>query len=209
MEIVGVVKDAVYETLRQTPPPTVYAAHQQRPAPATFVIHAPGATAVVASAIRADVQPKLGGRPPRIRTLDDQLEQSLVLERMLAQVAIVFGSMALALAAVGLYGLAAYWVTNRTREIGLRVALGAQSMQVLGLVLGDTMRMVAAGVFIGVLGAWAMGRLVSGMIFGLSSTDTVTLMLAVSVLLVTGLLAGLLPASRATRIDPQTALRNE
>jgi putative ABC transport system permease protein len=209
MEIVGVVKDAVYETLRQTPPPTVYAAHHQRLSPATFVVHTPGATAMVASTIRAEVLPKLGGRPPRILTLDDQLEQSLVLERMLARVAIVFGSMALALAAIGLYGLAAYWVTSRTREIGVRVALGARSMQVLGLVLGDTMRMVAAGVGIGILGALAMGRLVSRMIFGLSSTDTVTLMLAVSVLLVTGILAGLVPASRATRIDPQTALRNE
>jgi putative ABC transport system permease protein len=209
MEIVGVVSNAVYETLRQTPPPTVYAAHHQRPSPATFVVHAPGATAVVASAIRTAVQPKLGGRPPRIRTLGDQLERSLVLERMLARVAIVFGSLALTLAAVGLYGLAAYWVTSRTREIGVRVALGARSMQVLRLVLGDTMRMVAAGVVVGILGAWALGRLVSRMIYGVSATDTVTLILAVSVLLVTGLLAGLLPASRATRIDPQTALRNE
>jgi predicted permease len=209
MEIVGVVRNAVYETLRQTPPPTVYAAHHQRPSPATFVVHAPGATAVVASAIRTAVQPKLGGRPPRIRTLGDQLERSLVLERMLARVAIVFGSLALTLAAVGLYGLAAYWVTSRTREIGVRVALGARSMQVLRLVLGDTMRMVAAGVVVGILGAWALGRLVSRMIYGVSATDTGTLMLAVSVLLLTGALAGLLPASRATRIDPQTALRTE
>jgi predicted permease len=209
MEIVGVVEDAVYETLRQAPPPTVYAAHHQRLSPGSFIVHAPGATSAVASAIRAEVQSKLGGRPPRVRTLGQQLEQSLVLERMLARVAIVFGSLALALAAVGLYGLAAYWVTSRTREIGVRVALGARSTQVLRLVLGDTMRMIIAGVVVGILGAWALGRLVSRMVFGLSTTDTGTLIVAVSVLLVTGALAGLLPASRATRIDPQTALRNE
>jgi predicted permease len=209
MEVVGVVKDAIYETLRDAPPPTVYAAHQQRLSPGTFVVHAPGATGTVASAIRTEVQPKLGGRPPRIRTLGEQLERSLVLERMLTRVAVVFGSLALLLAAVGLYGLAAYWVTSRTREIGIRVALGARSVQVLGLVLGDTMRMVAVGVVVGMIGASALGRLVSRMVFGLSSTDPGTFIVAVSVLLLTGAVAGWLPASRATRIDPQSALRNE
>jgi predicted permease len=209
MEIVGVVKDAVYETLRQTPPPTVYAAHQQRISSASFVVHAPGAVAAVAASIHAEVQPRLGGRRPRIHTLNDQLERSLVLERLLARVALIFGSLALTLAAVGLYGLAAYWVASRTREIGVRVALGARSAQILSLVLGDTMRMVAAGVGVGVLAAWGLGRLVSGMIFGLTATDTVTMIAGVGVLLATGALAGLAPASRATRIDPQTALRNE
>jgi predicted permease len=212
MQVVGVVKDAVYETLRQAqaPPATVYAAHQQRPAaPATFVIHAPGATAEVAAAIRAEGRSRLGGRSPRIRTLADQLEGSLVLERLLARVTVVFGALALTLAAVGLYGLTSYWVTSRTREIGVRVALGARAVQVLRLVLGDTLRMVGFGVAVGILGAWGFGRLISMMVFGLSATDVATVAFAVTVLVLTGTLAGLLPARRATQIDPQLALRNE
>jgi ABC-type antimicrobial peptide transport system permease subunit len=208
MQVVGVVKDTAYESLREAPP-TVYSAHQQRSSPATFVVHAPGATAEVASAIRAEVQSRLAGRPPQIRMLSDQLEASLVLERLLARVTVVFGALALSLAAVGLYGLTSYWVTTRTREIGIRVALGARTATVLGLVLGDAMRMVVFGVVAGILTAWAASRLIESMIFGLSPTDISTVAFAVIVLVLTGLLAGLMPARRATRIDPNLALRNE
>jgi putative ABC transport system permease protein len=208
MHIVGVVKDAVYDTLREAPP-TAYSAHQQRVAAATFIIHAPGATGAVASAVRAEIAARLGGRPPRIRALADLLEGSLVLEKLLARVTLVFGALALTLAAIGLYGLTSYWVTSRTREIGVRIALGARVIQVLRLVLGDTLRMVAFGVAIGILGAWGLSRLISTMIFGLSGTDVTTVAIAVTVLIVTGILAGLLPARRATKIDPQAALRTE
>jgi predicted permease len=208
LQVVGVVKDAAYESLREAPP-TVYTAHRQRVTTATFVIHAPGATGAVASAIRTEVASRLGGRPPRIRALADLLEGSLVLEKMLAQITLVFGALALTLAAVGLYGLTSYWVTSRTREIGVRIALGARVIQVVRLVLGDTLRMVAFGVAIGILGAWGLSRLISTMIFGLSATDVTTVAFAVMVLLLTGTLAGLLPARRATQIDPQSALRTE
>ena len=208
LQVVGVVKDAAYESLREAPP-TVYTAHRQRVTTATFVIHAPGATGAVASAIRAEVASRLGGRPPRIRALADLLEGSLVLEKMLAQITLVFGALALTLAAVGLYGLTSYWVTSRTREIGVRIALGARVIQVVRLVLGDTLRMVAFGVAIGILGAWGLSRLITTMIFGLSATDVTTVAFAVTVLLLTGTLAGLLPARRATQIDPQSALRTE
>jgi putative ABC transport system permease protein len=209
MQVVGVVKDAVYESLRDGPPPTVYSAHQQRPQSGSLVIHAPGAALEVASALRAEVQSRLKGRSPRVQTLEEQLENSLVLEKLLARVTVVFGALALTLAAVGLYGLTSYWVTSRTREIGVRVALGARASQVLRLVLGDTLRMVAAGLVFGVLAAAALSGLISSMVYGLSPTDTVTVALAVAVLIVTGTLAGLIPARRATRIDPQMALRNE
>ncbi len=208
MQVIGVVKDTAYETLREAPP-TVYSAHQQRPAAAMFVVHAPGATASVASAIRAEVQSRLGGRLPRISTLADQLEGSLVLERMLARVTFVFGALALTLAAVGLYGLTSYWVTSRTREIGVRVALGARTASVLRLVLGDALRMVAFGVAAGIVSAWALSRLIESMVFGLRPTDVTTVALAVAILVFTGLLASLIPARRATRIDPHLALRNE
>jgi predicted permease len=208
MQVIGVVKDTAYESLREAPP-TVYSAHQQRPNSTAFVVHAPGQAAAVAAAIRAEVQARLGGRPPRISTLADQLEGSLVLERLLARVTLVFGALALTLAAVGLYGLTSYWVTSRTREIGVRVALGARSVAVLRLVLGDAMRMVAFGVVAGIVSAWGLSRLIESMVFGLTATDVTTIAFAVAVLVLTGLLAGLIPARRATRIDPQLALRNE
>jgi predicted permease len=208
MQVVGVVKDTAYESLRETPP-TVYSAHQQRFSPAAFVVHAPGATTEVASAIRAEVQSRLGGRLPRISTLADQLEGSLVLERLLARVTLVFGALALILAAVGLYGLTSYWVASRTREIGVRVALGARTATVLRLVLGDALRMVAFGVAAGVVAAWGASRLIESVVFGVSATDVTTVSFAVSVLVFTGLLAGLIPARRATRIDPHIALRTE
>ena len=208
MQVIGVVEDTAYETLREAPP-TVYSAHQQRPAAATFVVHAPDATAAVASAIRAEVQSRLGGRLPRISTLADQLEGSLVLERLLARVTFVFGALALTLAAVGLYGLTSYWVTSRTREIGVRVALGARAISVLRLVLGDAMRMVLFGVAVGTVSAWGLSRSIESMVFGLSATDVTTVAFAITVLVLTGLVAGLVPARRATRIDPQLALRNE
>lgn len=209
MEIVGVVQDAVYESLREPPPPTVYSAHQQRTATASFVIHAPGAVADTAAAVRAEIRSRLGGRVPRVRLLAEQLESSLVLETMLARVAVVFGLLALTLAAIGLYGVTSYWVASRTRELGVRVALGASARQVVRLVFGATLRPIIVGIVVGIFGAWGLSRLVATMVFGLSATDSATIAFAVAVIALTGLLAGVVPAHRATRIDPQAALRNE
>jgi len=210
LQVVGVVKDAVYEGLRQTPPPTVYGAYFQSGGGAvTLEIYGAGSLSQAAAAIRAEVQPKLAGKLVRIQTLTSQLESSLVQERLMATLASAFGGLALMLAAVGLYGVLAYTVVRRTSEIGIRVALGAQRSQVLGLVMRDVTRMLALGTAFGLPAAWAASRLVSSMLFGLAPNDPVTIVLAVALLVMTGLLAGYLPARRATKVDPLVALRCE
>ena len=138
-----------------------------------------------------------------------RLETSLVQERLMATLASAFGVLALALASVGLYGVLAYTVVRRTNEIGIRVALGAARSQVIALVMSSAIRMLALGVAFGLAAAWAASRVISSMLFGLTANDPTTIAVALTVLLVTGLLAAYLPARRATRIQPLVALRCE
>jgi predicted permease len=209
-QVVGVVKDAVYESLRQAPPPTVYVPYLQSNGGAVALeVFAAGSVAQVASAIRAEVQPKLAGKPIKMRTLTARLETSLVQERLMAALASAFGLLALVLASVGLYGVLAYTVVRRTNEIGIRIALGAARSQVLALVLSSAIRMIVLGIAFGLSAAWAASRVVSSMLFGLTANDPTTIAGALTVLLVTGLLAAYLPARRATRIEPLAALRCE
>jgi predicted lysophospholipase L1 biosynthesis ABC-type transport system permease subunit len=209
-QVVGVVKDAVYETLRQPPPPTVYVAYlQSSGGGVTLEIFAPGSLSRVESAIRAEVQPKLAGKPMQIRALTTRLEGSLVQERLMATLASAFGLLALVLASVGLYGVVAYAVVRRTGETGIRMALGARQSQVLALVLNSAMRVLALGSLFDLPAAWATSRLVSSMLFGSSGDDPTTIVGAVTVLFMTGLVAAYIPARRATRIEPLVALRCE
>ena len=117
--------------------------------------------------------------------------------------------MTLLLVSIGIYGTLAYAVARRTNEIGIRMALGAQPASVLRMVLQDVLRVLAAGVAVGVAAVLACGRLVASMLFGLKPTDLATIALAALALIVTALAAGYIPARRASRIDPLTALRFE
>jgi predicted permease len=209
LQIVGVVKDAVYDSLRDAVPPTMYVPFTQRESGMSIIVSAPGALAAVATAIRSELQPKLAGRPVRLRTLTTQFESNLVRERMMASVAGAFGVLALVLAAVGLYGLLAYWVTRRTHEIGIRLALGAGPLRVRQHVLGDAVRMLASGTIIGIPLAWAFAHSLSSLLFGLTPADTGTFAGAVAVLTITGLLAAWIPARRASAVNPIAALRVE
>jgi putative ABC transport system permease protein len=121
----------------------------------------------------------------------------------------IFAALALLLATVGIYGVISYTVAQRTREIGVRVALGAQRRNVLALVLGQGMRLVAIGIAIGVLGALALTRTLSSLLYGVSATDATTYATVPLVLGAIALAATYLPASRATRVDPLTAIRAE
>ena len=209
-QIVGVVKDAIYETLREPPRPTVYAPYVQRGAGGvTFEIYAAGSVAQVASSVRAEVQPRLPGTPVQIRSLTAQVEKSLIQERMMATLASGFGTLALVLAAIGLYGLLAYAVARRTSEIGIRMALGAQRGQVMGLVLRQTCALTGIGIVVGLSGAAVMTRWLASMLFGVAPLDPITFIAASLMFAVVASLASYLPARRAAKVDPLVALRYE
>jgi len=130
-------------------------------------------------------------------------------ERMMATLASGFGVLALALACIGLYGLLAYSVARRTKEMGIRMALGAQRRRVIGMIVKGAVRLVVFGIALGLPAAWAASRWVKSMLFGLTPTDPATIAAAVAVLATAALLAAYLPARRASRVDPITALRHD
>ncbi|HEY3936722.1 MAG TPA: FtsX-like permease family protein, partial [Bryobacteraceae bacterium] len=163
----------------------------------------------VASALRKTLQPSFPNTPVEVQAFTAQVEQMLVEERLMASLAAAFGILGLALAAIGLYGLLAYKTARRTSEIGIRMALGARRSEVLRLVIEDAFSMLCLGVAGGLAAAWAASRFVSSMLFGLTATDPSTIGIAVAVLGAAGLLAGFLPAWRASHLDPMAALRHE
>jgi ABC-type antimicrobial peptide transport system permease subunit len=144
-----------------------------------------------------------------IKTFADHINESISRERLITLLSSFFGLIALLLAALGLYGVMANAVARRTREIGVRMALGAQAHNVLWLVLRETLFLVAIGIAIGSTVALAATRLIKGFLFGLSANDPLTIALAVSLMLAVAALAAYLPARRATKVDPMMVLRLE
>ena len=147
--------------------------------------------------------------PIEVRTLSEQVDATITQERMMAMLVSAFGCVALALACVGLYGLLAYSVASRTREIGIRIALGAERRRVIGLVLARAALLVSIGLAIGLPAAWAASRWISSMLFGLTPTDPTVVESAVVLLMLTAQLAAYLPAWRASRVDRLIALRHD
>jgi predicted permease len=213
--VVGVVTDSIYESLWQTAPPTAYCPVVQREGTSTggfgviFEAHVAGSLAHTAMALRDTLQPRLPGSPVEVHALTEQVERALVRERLMATLAAGFGILGLILAAVGLYGLLTYTVTRRTNEIGIRLALGAMRREVLWMIVRHVLVLLGVGVAIGLPVAWACSRFVSSMLFGVKGTDLWTIGAATAVLAAAGLLAGFLPAWRASRVDPMVALRYE
>jgi len=144
-----------------------------------------------------------------VKPLGELLDERLTQERLLAQLCVFFGALALVLASVGLYGVLSYSIARRTNEIGIRMALGAQQGTVLGMVLRETALVVGIGIAIGVPVALALTRLVSSKLYGLTAADPLTVAAASLVLAVVAMFAGYLPARRASRVDPLVALRYE
>jgi macrolide transport system ATP-binding/permease protein len=213
-EIVGVAKDARFTGVREQIPLMMYfPSHQRAERVDALQVRTIGNPAAIAAAVRREVQAVDKRLLVDIKTLSAQVDDSLVQERMISTLAGFFSLLALLLAIVGLYGIMAYSVTRRTSEIGIRMALGAERRDVLWLVLRETMILVMTGIAIGVPAALAVGRLaghlVSGLLFGLTATDPITIAIAALLLAGGAAVAGYLPARRASRVDPMLALRYE
>ena len=209
VEIVGVVGNVRQYRADQDPVPMVYAPYSASPARAqNLMIRTGGNPLAVAGAIRAALQsldPSLPVSPPR--TLVAVVGASLTQRKFNMTLLIVFAGIALVLAIAGIYGTVAYSVAQRTQEIGIRVALGATSREILGLVLVGALTPVAAGLAVGVVASLALTRALDGLVYGISTTDPMTFISLPIVLGIVAFIAGLLPAIRATRVDPLEALR--
>jgi predicted permease len=210
-EVVGVVRNTKLAGLRQAAPPTVYVAYYQLASAraTTISVRASGSLARVSAAIQQTLQPKFPDAPIEVRALSTQVANTIVRERMMAMLAGGFAVLALTLACVGLYGLLAYTVSRQTKEIGIRMALGAQASRVVGSVVAGGARLVAIGVLVGLPTVWIGARWVESLLFGVRPIDPATIAGAILVLLVAGQLAAYLPAWRASRVHPLEALRDE
>lgn len=212
IEIVGVVKDAKYQTLRERAPRTFYLPFFQQlgASDTTFELRTFIQPAGLAESIRRvalELDPKL--QIIGLRKMNDVVDSALTQERFVAQLAGFFSLFALLLAAIGLYGVMSYTVSHRISEIGIRMALGAQAVDVIKLVMRETALLVGIGVIIGLGAALAFTRLISSLLFDLTPTDPLTIALASLLMIASAALAGFLPARRACRVDPMIALRYE
>jgi predicted permease len=210
-EIVGVVEDGKYRTLGEHPRPVVFRSRLQHPRPrSTFVAHVRGDSQAALGALREVTRvldPRLS--LSRLETLDRHLALALFPARTTGLLFSVLGGVALLLAASGLFGVIAYSVSQRTREIGIRMALGAHRSDVAGMVMQQGMKLAGVGILVGLAGAFAMTRLLSSLLLEVSPTDTVTFILVPLLLLAVTLLACLIPALRAAQTEPMVALRHE
>jgi predicted permease len=210
--IVGIAKNAKYNGVAENPIPFIYTPLRQNYSPAA-ALHVRAATdaASLAPAVRALVQeldPTLSVF--NIRTLEAQVEQSLAPLRINVIMLATFGTLALLLAAIGLYGVASYSVSQRTREIGVRMALGARPASVLKLVLGQGLALVGIGLAVGLAAAFLLARAVpQDLLPNVSTSDPMTFASTSIILGIVALLASYIPARRATKIDPLIALRAE
>jgi macrolide transport system ATP-binding/permease protein len=210
-EIVGVAKDGKYSTLGETPRTFIYQHSLQNYSSKMTLVARTAATPIaMVDAVRSEVRSLEPNLPiADIRTLREHVSLSLLPARLAAGLLGVFGLLALVLATVGIYGVVSYSVTNRTREIGIRTALGAQSGDVLRLVLREGMVIVITGIALGLGLAFGATRLISSFLYGVSATDSITY-LGIPVLLAgVALGACFVPAWRATKVDPMIALRYE
>jgi ABC-type antimicrobial peptide transport system permease subunit len=210
-EIVGLAQDTKYEDLREEFPPIVYdAAAQEGSGPGgSFFIRSRLPQAETVAAVKRvlnEINPAITVSFQGFKTM---IEATVLRERLMATLSGFFGLLALLLACIGLYGILSYSVASRTNEIGIRMALGAQPRDVRWLILREALLLVFIGVAVGTPMIVAATRLASTLLFSLTPTDPVSLLSAALLMLAVAMMAGYLPARRATRVDPMVALRAE
>ena len=210
--IVGVVGDVRHAALDIDPNPEFYG-HRQQMAPdfgAVVVRAADGSVDTAAEAVRTAIREVDPDLPlSSIASMRERIESTVGRRRLTAVIVGAFGATALLLSAIGIYGVVSYAVVQRTREIGVRMALGSRAGQVLRLFLREGLALVVLGSVLGVAGALSLGQLVGSQLYGVLATDTTSFALAVGVLAAVALLAVLVPARRAARLDPVSTLRAE
>ena len=214
VQVVGVVKDAKYDRLRDDPPATIYVPWTQMPWGATrqldFEVRTAGDANAAVAAIRRLVRDADRTLPLMdVKPMEQLIEEALGQERLLAWLVGLFGGITLVLACVGLYGMVAYSVAGRTREIGLRMALGADRAAVLGMILRQVLMTAGGGIAIGLAAALVAMRVLQSLLYGVKTNDTVSFLAAAGMVLAVAVLAVAVPARRAMAIDPVRALRYE
>ncbi len=212
IQVVGVVKDAKYGSLREAAPPTIFLPASQAPARAEaseIVVRTSVSPAAVIPAIEDAARQVSADLALTARTLDEQIADDLVQERLLAIVTGFFGALAMLLPAIGLYGVLHYLVTDRQAEFGVRLALGAVPSSILRLVMREVVVVMAAGIAVGLVAAWSSVHLLQSLLFGLEPHDAPTTAAAVGALAAVCAVAAFVPARRAARVAPATALRSE
>ncbi|HEY6273848.1 MAG TPA: ADOP family duplicated permease [Terriglobales bacterium] len=211
LEIVGVVENAKLKSLRDPSPPAAYLPFLQSPdsfLAVTFEVRSATNPTVLVASVRQLIQ-QADNRLPLfgVKTLSEQIDESLVQERLVASLSSLFGLVALFLACVGLYGVMASLVARRTHEIGIRMALGAEWLQVLEIVMGRGMALALIGVVLGIVAAMGATRLMATLLFDVKPTDLLTFLAASLSLIAVAAFACYIPARRATKVDPMVALR--
>jgi predicted permease len=210
--IIGVVKDVTYVNLRENLRRHFYlpTGQEERLANLTLHIKTSGDSQPVGAALRNEVK-SLDPHLPLydVKTLADEINQSLIQERMVTWLTSAFGLVATLLTALGLYGVLTFSVARRTREIGIRVALGAQRHDVMKLIVTQGLLIVAVGIVLGLVASYGLSKVIATLLFGVSPTSASTLIVVTIALFVISLLACYLPARRATKVDPLVALRYE
>jgi predicted permease len=213
VEVIGVVADAGYASVRDATPPVVFtndAQYARGTSSRTFEVRTAGPLEGMAAAVREAVR-RVDPRLPvlDLDTFTNHMEGGFAVERIFVWVTTVLAGLALLLSMTGLFGLASYSVAQRTREIGIRMALGARRETVLSQTIRDAIRPVIVGISIGILASLALTPILGNLVFGLAPYDPITLGAAALMMLVVAALAGYVPARRAARVDPVIALRNE
>jgi len=211
IEIVGVVKDAKYVNVREEALRTVYLPFHQSPfSPATLHIKTTGDPRTIIPILQREVRALDAGIPVfQVQTMSARIDDALSQERLITTLATILAILGTLLATIGLYGVVSFSAIQRTREIGIRIALGAQQMDLLKLVIGRGMKLTMIGLTLGLIAAVALTRLMNSLLYGVSATEPLTFGLIVMLLTVIVLVACYIPARRTAKVDPIVALRVE